>query len=178
VQLTCTSAYVSDLYDTPSGHLNATNAVNETPTSVGTVANDIGTQAWVDCDDSQGNIYEFKITPDQYAALSEPDAVMPEESVTESSAESATSTSPAIDTTVGTSSGAMIATSTASTSNEIAATTTGATSSPATSESAATSTQALIASTTTAPVISTYTTTTTPSTLVASTTSTATTTEQ
>jgi hypothetical protein len=64
--LTCTMAYTADLYDTVSGH-------------AAPGANVIGTQAWTDCNDGDGNTYEFKITPEQYAALAEPDAQMPEE---------------------------------------------------------------------------------------------------
>jgi hypothetical protein len=72
VQLTCTMAYTSDLYDTPSGHAAPGATV-------------IGAQAWTDCHDDQGHTYEFKLAPEQYAALSGPGATMPQEILTESS---------------------------------------------------------------------------------------------
>lgn len=76
--LVCDSAYVADLYNTPSGHLDA-GYVLSTTTGPGILAVRSGTQAWADCHDSSGNKYEFKLTSEEYAGLSRPNAQMPEE---------------------------------------------------------------------------------------------------
>jgi hypothetical protein len=85
-------AYVADLYDTPSGHLDP-GYVLSTTTGSGILATRIGAQAWTDCQDADGNKYEFKLTPDEYAALAQPDAQMPQEIAT-ADAELATSSPP------------------------------------------------------------------------------------
>src|SRR6266536_2177736 len=71
VPLTCTMAYTSDLYDTADGHAAPGATV-------------IGTQSWTDCNDGQGHTYEFKLTPEEYAALSAPNAKMPQKSTMDS----------------------------------------------------------------------------------------------
>jgi hypothetical protein len=65
-------AYTSDLYNSPDGHAAPGATI-------------IGTQSWTDCNDGQGHSYEFKLTPDAYAALSAPDAQMPHKATAESS---------------------------------------------------------------------------------------------
>lgn len=64
IPLTCTSAYTAKEYDSPSGH------------EVKGAA-EIGMQSWVNCHDEQGRTYEFRITPQEYRALSYPNAHMP-----------------------------------------------------------------------------------------------------
>lgn len=79
--LTCTSAYTANEYNTPSGHI-----------AKGATA--IGMQSWVNCNDEHGYTYEFKITPEEYAALASPNARMPIEYASSSSQLNAPTTLP------------------------------------------------------------------------------------
>jgi hypothetical protein len=83
IDISCDSAYTADLYDTPTGHLDsgyvlATSSADTEPN----IAHLIGSQSWADCHDALGNVYEIKLTPEQYAALGQPGATMPKESLT------------------------------------------------------------------------------------------------
>jgi hypothetical protein len=68
VQLDCTQSYTTDLYDTPSGRLDPY-VKPETATTSDTIAHVIGKQSHTVCHDARGNVHEFPITADEYAAL-------------------------------------------------------------------------------------------------------------
>jgi hypothetical protein len=75
-------AYTSDLYDTPSGHLDpgyvlASDAASTSPK----VAHLIGTQSWVDCHDDRGSKYELKLTPEEYSNLGQTGGQLPSEMI-------------------------------------------------------------------------------------------------
>ncbi len=73
VQLLCSMSYTTDLYDTPSGHLDEgyyldTGGASASSTTMAP-AHVIGQQAWTQCHDNQGNVHEFKLSKAEYAAL-------------------------------------------------------------------------------------------------------------
>jgi hypothetical protein len=80
-------SYTGDLYDTASGLLDPGYVLASTTpsatTTAGTVAHVIGTQSWTVCHDADNHTFEFKLTPDEYSALAQPGAGMPQESVME-----------------------------------------------------------------------------------------------
>jgi hypothetical protein len=82
VSLKCTSAYTSDLYDTPSGHLQPDYVLaSEAASTSLKVANVIGSQSWLNCHDDKGGTYELKITPAEYAGFGQTGGRMPLESI-------------------------------------------------------------------------------------------------
>ena len=82
VEVDCTWSYVSDLYDTPSGHLEPGYYLNAVPaTTTGKVAQKIGTQAWTVCNDEAGAPHEFTLTEQEYSDLAKPDATIPKKSI-------------------------------------------------------------------------------------------------
>jgi len=90
VNLQCNGSYTSDLYDTPSGHLDAGYYPDSVPaTTTGSVAHKIGTQSWTVCHDKRGNVHEFKLTDQEYADLAKPDATTPQKSIMESADQAA-----------------------------------------------------------------------------------------
>jgi hypothetical protein len=83
VDLHCTKAYVGELYDTPTGHLNSGYFVGDASASTtGMIAaQDVGQQAWVVCVDARGHEHEFKLSQQEYASLAT--ANMPQEFIME-----------------------------------------------------------------------------------------------
>lgn len=71
VQLNCSMSYTGILYDTPSGHLDDGYFIGEAVASTTgmTAAHEIGEQSWTKCHDDEGVEYEYKLTPEEYAAL-------------------------------------------------------------------------------------------------------------
>jgi hypothetical protein len=96
VLLKCTAAYTADLYDTPSGHLDAGYSLADSLTSTSTtiasdktslIAHKIGAQSWVMCSDRQGHKHEIAITAQTYADLANPDVMIPQMIVMENAAQ-------------------------------------------------------------------------------------------